>query len=124
MDGTAQLPDATLLDGELIVWEAGRLAFERLQRGAGAARAADEWSARFGAFDLLRLSGTDMTGWPYRRRRHALESVFTPPADGAVGAQRRSSAHRRTAPHRVDIARQTSPSALALVLRTRRPIRR
>ncbi|UOB07642.1 ATP-dependent DNA ligase [Streptomyces sp. HP-A2021] len=28
------------------------------------------------AFDLLRLSGTDTTSWPYRRRRTALESVF------------------------------------------------
>jgi ATP-dependent DNA ligase len=60
---------------------AGRLAFERLQnrlarRGVGAARAAEEWPADFVAFDLLRLSGTDTTGWPYRRRRAALESVF------------------------------------------------
>ncbi|MER6368751.1 hypothetical protein ABT255_10255 [Streptomyces mirabilis] len=81
--GTAQLPDATALDGELVVWDAaGRPAFERLQnrlarRGAGAARAAEEWPAHFVAFDLLRLSGTDTTGWPYRRRRAALESVFT-----------------------------------------------
>lgn len=29
--GAAQLPDATALDGELVVWEHGRLAFERLQ---------------------------------------------------------------------------------------------
>ncbi|GGM24470.1 hypothetical protein GCM10010129_81140 [Streptomyces fumigatiscleroticus] len=78
----AQLPDATALDGELIVWDAtGRLTFERLQnrlarRGAGAARAAQEWPAHFVAFDLLRLSGTDTTAWPYRRRRAALESVF------------------------------------------------
>jgi hypothetical protein len=28
------------------------------------------------AFDLPRLSGTDTTRWPYRRRRSALESVF------------------------------------------------
>ncbi|MFH9067540.1 ATP-dependent DNA ligase [Streptomyces coeruleorubidus] len=79
--GAAQLPDATALDGELVVWEAGRLAFERLQdrlarRGAGAARAAAEWPAHFVAFDLLRLSGTDTTLWPYRRRRAALESLF------------------------------------------------
>ncbi|MER5662709.1 ATP-dependent DNA ligase [Streptomyces mirabilis] len=46
------------------------------ERGAGAARAAEEWPAHFVAFDLLRLSGTDTTGWPYRRRRAALESVF------------------------------------------------
>lgn len=79
--GAAQLPEATAMDGELVVWEAGRLAFERLQnrlqrRGAGASRAAGEWPAHFVAFDLLRLSGTDTTGWPYRRRRAALESVF------------------------------------------------
>lgn len=80
--GAVQLPDATALDGELVVWDAaGRLAFERLhnrlvRRGAGAARAAEEWPAHFVAFDLLRLSGTDTTSWPYRRRRAALESVF------------------------------------------------
>ncbi|WP_235614041.1 ATP-dependent DNA ligase [Streptomyces olivochromogenes] len=82
MAGAAQLPDATALDGELVVWDAaGRLAFERLhnplaRRGTGAARAAEEWPAHFVAFDLLRLSGTDTTGWPYQRRRAALESVF------------------------------------------------
>ncbi|GCB53161.1 ATP-dependent DNA ligase ligC [Streptomyces sp. NL15-2K] len=32
--------------------------------------------AHFVAFDLLRLSGTDTTSWPYRRRRAALQSVF------------------------------------------------
>lgn len=79
--GTEQLPDMTAMDGELIVWgAAGRLAFERLQnrlarRGTGAVRAA-EWPAHFVAFDLLRLSGTDTTEWPYGRRRAALESVF------------------------------------------------
>ncbi|MFJ5534160.1 hypothetical protein [Streptomyces sp. NPDC093261] len=80
--GAAQLPDAPALDGELVVWDtAGRLAFEQLQnrlqrRGARAARTAAEWPAHFVAFDLLRLSGTDTTGWPYRRRRASLESVF------------------------------------------------
>ncbi|MEU9446163.1 ATP-dependent DNA ligase [Streptomyces sp. NPDC048304] len=80
--GAAQLPDEIALDGELVVWDAaGRLSFDRLQnrlarRGAGAARAAEEWPAHFVAFDLLRLSGTDTTRWPYRRRRATLESVF------------------------------------------------
>ncbi|MFF0837638.1 MULTISPECIES: hypothetical protein [unclassified Streptomyces] len=79
--GAAQLPDATAMDGELVVWETGRLTFERLQnrlqrRGAGAARAAGEWPAHFVAFHLLRLSGTDTTSWPYRQRRAALESGF------------------------------------------------
>jgi ATP-dependent DNA ligase len=54
MAGATQLPDTTALDGELIVWEEGRLAFERLQRrGAGTARAAAEGPAHFVAFDLL-----------------------------------------------------------------------
>ncbi|MET7920371.1 ATP-dependent DNA ligase [Streptomyces avermitilis] len=80
--GTTQLPDATALDGELVVWEGGRLAFERLQgrlqrRGAGAARLAEQWPCHFVAFDLLRLAGTDTTAWPYRRRRAALEELFT-----------------------------------------------
>ncbi|MFI8193898.1 hypothetical protein ACIF8T_34935 [Streptomyces sp. NPDC085946] len=80
--GAVHLPDATVMDGELVVWDtAGCLAFERLQnrlarRGAGPVRAAEEWPAHFVAFDLLRLSGTETTGWPYRRRRAALESVF------------------------------------------------
>jgi ATP-dependent DNA ligase len=79
--GAAQLPDATALDGELVVWEEGRLAFERLQyrlqrRGAGAARAADEAPAHFVAFDLLRLSDNDTTSWSYQRRRATLESLF------------------------------------------------
>lgn len=78
---TGQLPDRTALDGELIVWEGGRLAFERLQgrlqrRGPAAARLAEEWPAHFVAFDLLRLEGTDTTGWPYERRRAALEGLF------------------------------------------------
>ncbi|WP_229917969.1 ATP-dependent DNA ligase [Streptomyces canarius] len=46
------------------------------RRGAGAVRAAEQWPAHFVVFDLLRLSGTVTTGWPYRRRRAALESVF------------------------------------------------
>jgi len=79
--GAVQLPDATALDGEVVVWESGRLAFERLQgrlqrRGAGAARLAEQWPAHYVAFDLLRLEGTDTTAWPYRRRRAALEHLF------------------------------------------------
>ncbi|MGW5330736.1 ATP-dependent DNA ligase [Streptomyces sp. NPDC004014] len=81
--GAVQLPDQTALDGELIVWDwqQGQLSFERLQnrlhrRGAGAARAAAQWPAQLVAFDLLRLSGTDTTAWPYLRRRAALEGLF------------------------------------------------
>lgn len=80
--GAAQLPDKSALDGELVVWEHGRLAFEQLQgrlqhRKAGAVPTVGEGPAHFVAFDLLRMSGTDTTSWPYRRRRAALESLFT-----------------------------------------------
>ncbi|MFF9206774.1 ATP-dependent DNA ligase [Streptomyces sp. NPDC014986] len=75
----AQLPPATGLDGELVVWEREKPAFERLQqrlarRGAGAAVAARQWPAHYVAFDLLH-AGTDRTGWPYGRRA-ALEALF------------------------------------------------
>ncbi|WP_309030885.1 ATP-dependent DNA ligase [Streptomyces alfalfae] len=79
----AQLPDDTGLDGELVVWEGERLAFERLQqrlarrRGAGALTAARTWPAHLVVFDLLHVEGTDLTPWPYARRRSALEALFT-----------------------------------------------
>ncbi|MEU3297417.1 ATP-dependent DNA ligase [Streptomyces longwoodensis] len=78
----AQLPADTGLDGELVVWEHGRLAFERLQqrlawRGRGAAEGAGQWPAHFVVFDLVRADGADLTGWPYERRRAALEALFT-----------------------------------------------
>ncbi|MDX3314528.1 ATP-dependent DNA ligase [Streptomyces sp. NPDC054884] len=76
----AQLPEGTGLDGELVVWERDRLAFERLQqrlarRGAAAAQAAREWPAHFVAFDLVHR-GDDLTSWPYAWRRAALEALF------------------------------------------------
>ena len=70
------------INGELVVWEGGRLAFERLQqrlarrRGAGALAAAQTWPAHLVVFDILRLEGTDLTPWPYARRRAALEALF------------------------------------------------
>ncbi|WP_432101321.1 ATP-dependent DNA ligase [Streptomyces sp. WAC 04229] len=78
----AQLPEGTGLDGELVVWESGSLAFERLQqrlarrRGAGALAAAQTWPAHLVVFDLLRLEGTDLTPRPYQERRAMLEDLF------------------------------------------------
>ncbi|MEW2810912.1 ATP-dependent DNA ligase [Streptomyces massasporeus] len=77
----AQLHSDTGLDGELVVWESERLAFERLQqrlarRGKGAREAAGQRPAHYVAFDLVHVGGTDLTGWPYRRRRAALEALF------------------------------------------------
>jgi ATP-dependent DNA ligase len=89
--GAAQLSDATAMVGELVVWEAGRLAFERLQnrlqqRGARAARAAGEWPAHFVAFDLLRLSGRYDQLAASAAQGRAGGRVRRPPAVGPVGA--------------------------------------
>ncbi|WP_425268761.1 ATP-dependent DNA ligase [Kitasatospora cheerisanensis] len=77
----AQLGEGVGLDGELVVWEGGRLAFERLQRrlasrGARAEHAAREWPAHYVAFDFLHDGGQDLSRWPYVRRRAALEELF------------------------------------------------
>ncbi len=77
----SQLPTDIGLDGELVVWERDRLAFERLQqrlarRGSGAAEAARQWPAHYVIFDLV-YAGADLPGWPYERRRAALEALFT-----------------------------------------------
>ncbi|MFB8026832.1 MULTISPECIES: ATP-dependent DNA ligase [unclassified Streptomyces] len=74
------LPADTALDGELVMWERDRLAFERLQgrlnrTAASAARLACEWPAHFVAFNLIR-HGIDLTGHPYKQRRVALETLF------------------------------------------------
>lgn len=83
----ARLPADIGPDGELVVWEHQRLAFERLQgrlnrSAASAARVAAQWPAHFVAFDLLHL-GEDLTRWSYVRRRAALEQLF---ADHALRA--------------------------------------
>ncbi|WP_399936691.1 ATP-dependent DNA ligase [Streptomyces sp. BBFR25] len=78
----AQLPGDSGLDGELVVWEGERLAFERLQqrlarrRGAGALAAARTWPAHLVVFDVLHLDGTDISPWSYARRRTVLETLF------------------------------------------------
>ncbi|WP_444468396.1 Helicase associated domain protein (plasmid) [Streptomyces rochei] len=67
----AQLPADTDTgrDGELVVWEGERLAFERLQqrlarrRGAGAAAAARAWPAHLVVFAVVRLEGADLAPW-------------------------------------------------------------
>lgn len=76
------LPPGTTLDGELVIWHGGRLAFTRLQDrlrhrgGAGAARAAAAWPAHYVCFDVLHLAGADIMARPYAERRAALEKLF------------------------------------------------
>lgn len=76
-----QLPAASLLDGELLVWTGGRLAFERLgvrlhRRPAVVARLAATEPASLMAFDALYLDSTSLLRRTYAERRGALEELF------------------------------------------------
>jgi len=59
----AQLPPATVLDGELVVCRDGRLEFPALQHRIHRARGAAE-PCTFVAFDVLALAGRDLRGLP------------------------------------------------------------
>ncbi|MEU9233486.1 ATP-dependent DNA ligase [Streptomyces subrutilus] len=78
-----QLPHGLVLDGELLVWDAGagRLSFEALQRraaarGRSAAGLAARWPAYFVAFDVLQQDGVRLLTHPYSQRRALLEGLF------------------------------------------------
>ena len=80
------LPDGTVLDGELVVWQDGRPApFAALQRRIGrktlGARLLQELPAALVAYDLLELDGIDLRDQPQHLRRARLE-----PLVAAVGA--------------------------------------
>ncbi|WP_415939940.1 ATP-dependent DNA ligase [Streptomyces sp. 039-1] len=72
-----------ILDGEIVIWHDGRLAFERLLRRLNRRPASVEAEVRsspahFVAFDLLRIDGSDgdVARLPYRDRRTRLEALF------------------------------------------------
>lgn len=79
-----QLPAGTVLDGEVVVWHAGRTDFALVQRRAAAAteaRAAvlaQSLPASYAAFDVLELAGLDVRSRPYERRRALLVDLLLP----------------------------------------------
>jgi ATP-dependent DNA ligase len=78
----AALGVEAVLDAELVVHSAGRLDFAAVQqrarrRGATAEHAARAQPAHLIVFDLLELAGTVLMPEPLRRRRAALEDLFT-----------------------------------------------
>ena len=83
------LPDQIILDGELIILEAGRLQFERLgqrirpRSEAGGWKIAEmqkEFPADFVAFDILQSGRSDLMSSPYSERRARLNQIeLTPP---------------------------------------------
>lgn len=79
-----QLPAGTVLDGEVVVWHAGRTDFALVQRRAAAASAARAavlaraLPASYAAFDVLELAGLDLHARPYERRRALLVGLLLP----------------------------------------------
>lgn len=77
------LPADTVLDGEVVVWHAGRTDFALVQRRAAATAAraavlAQRLPASYAAFDVLELAGLDLRGRPYERRRALLVDLLLP----------------------------------------------
>lgn len=75
------MPDDLLLDGEVVVLQAGLPSFaalaERIHVSSDrrARRLAASRPVTYMAFDLLRLDGVDLTAQPLERRRAALEAI-------------------------------------------------
>jgi DNA ligase D-like protein (predicted ligase) len=73
--GLADLPDETVVDGELVAFdEEGRPSFGALQNAAGAPGV----TVIYYVFDLLMLSGTDVMAEPMEQRRRRLEQRVLP----------------------------------------------
>ena len=70
-----QVPAATVLDGELVVYRGGRCDFAALQRRVGG-RPGVAAAASFVAFDVLTVAGRDLRGLPYRKRRKRLRKLL------------------------------------------------
>lgn len=77
------LPDATVLDGEIVVIHHGQIqAFQHLQKRLGRKKPGkkiqQDYPAGFIAYDLLEVNGKDFRNEPLSRRRQMLESLFEP----------------------------------------------
>lgn len=72
-----QLPDGTVLDGEILVWKGGKpAAFNLLQQRIGRKtlnrRVLADAPVSFMAYDLLESQGDDVREWPQQQRREKL----------------------------------------------------
>src|SRR4051794_18843481 len=77
----AALPSRCVVDGEIVIVTRDGLDFDNLQlrlhpAASRVRKLAEETPASFVAFDVLALDHGDLTGEPFRRRRHVLEGVL------------------------------------------------
>jgi bifunctional non-homologous end joining protein LigD len=85
--GLANLPDGTLLDGELVVLEDGRPSFPRGLERVQATRPikvealARQWPAQYVVFDLLHDGGESVMKRPLVERRRRLEALLAEAGD-------------------------------------------
>ncbi len=81
---STRLPEGTVLDGEIMPWRDGPLAFGLLQRRIGrkslSARILAEVPVVLVCFDLLELDGRDLRAEPLGARRTALDYLLSAPA--------------------------------------------
>lgn len=74
-----QVPEGTVLDGELVIWRTDGPDFAALQRRLAAPRTAayvaEHEPAQLIAFDVLRRDGTDLRPEPFHARRIVLERL-------------------------------------------------
>lgn len=80
-----QLPEGTVLDGEIMAWSDGPMTFNDLQRRLGRKRVGKrllaEVPCRFIAYDILEVDGQDIRSQAQSVRRQVLEEVL----DGKLG---------------------------------------
>ena len=99
------LDDDWILDGEIVAWQEGPLAFEKLQQRLGRRQVPLtmllDIPVVYHAFDVLRASGQDLIDEPLSARKQVLETV---PNVGAV--------------RRIDHESVTAPDAVGTLLET------
>lgn len=81
-DAAGELPNGTVLDGELLPWREGRvLPFLEMQRRIGrknlSAKILEEVPVILQCYDLLEYEGRDIRSFDFKTRRDLLENVIT-----------------------------------------------